>query len=46
MEIILSDDASHSSLLALHMAGVAPFAVVEMVKKGIQLLSNKREKMN
>lgn len=43
VEIILSDDASHSCLLALQMAGVASFAIVEMVRKGIQLLSNKRK---
>lgn len=46
MVFILSDDASHSCLPALQMASVDPFATVEMVRKGIQLLSNKRKKMN
>lgn len=43
MEIILSGDAPYSCLLALQMASVDPSATGEMVRKGKQLLSNKRK---
>lgn len=43
MEIILSGDAPYSCLLALQMASVDPSDIEETVRKGKQLLSNKRK---